>query len=269
MKSSIYEYKSYKRLFVDLIESDPSGGRGKRKALAESLSCQVSHVTNVLSGEGHFNAEQTHAACMYFGLNHQEIEYVLLLVQQNRAGTTGLKKFYDRLLQEKSEKNTALKNRLKMPDALKSEQEALYYQSWHIGAVHVLLSIPEYQTRESVATKLGLSLKKIDDIFLFLVEVGLIEKEGNRFKLIRSQLHLDKSSPLITKHHTNWRLRSLLSFDEIDASDLHYSSVFTLSDDDYQRVREILSDALTRSFKLITESPEEQAAVICLDLFRL
>ena len=37
MKSSIYEYRDYKKHLTDLIETDPNGGRGKRKALAEAI----------------------------------------------------------------------------------------------------------------------------------------------------------------------------------------------------------------------------------------
>ena len=31
MKSSIYEYRDYKKYIIELIESDEVGGRGKRK----------------------------------------------------------------------------------------------------------------------------------------------------------------------------------------------------------------------------------------------
>ncbi len=269
MKSSIYEYRDYKVYITDLIENDPSGGRGKRKDLANAMSCQVSHVTNVLSGDGHLNPEQAHAASEFFGLSPLETEFLLMLIQYSRAATQNLKRFFEKLLNEKQEKNTALKNRLKMPDSMKTEEESRYYSSWQVGAIHVLLSIAEFQTREAIAKKLNLPIKRVDEILIFLVETGLAKKDGQLYTILRSQLHLDKTSPLISKHHSNWRMRSILSLDQIESDHLHYSSVFTLSKKDYGKVRELLSNALTESFKIITASPEEESAVICLDMFQL
>ena len=269
MKSSIYEYTDYKKFIVDLIESDESGGRGKRKGLAEAINCQVSHITNVLSGNGHFTAEQAEAAARFFGLNLAETEFLLTLIQHNRAGTESLRKFYNRILSEKLEKYSALKNRLKMPDSLKAQEEAQYYSSWQYGAVHVMLTVPQFQTREALTKKLDIPIQRIDEILSFLLEAGLCSKEGQRYIVVRPQLHLDKSSALVSKHHTNWRLRSILSLDHNDPEDLHYSASFTLSEKDYPRVREVLTKALSEAFKIIVPSAEEQGAVITLDLFKL
>lgn len=270
MKESVYEYRDYKKLFLDLIDNSEGGGRGVRKQLAEAINCQVSHITNVLGGAGHFAQEQAHEAGKFFGLNSDEIEFLLHLVQFNRAGTMGLRTFYERLLEEKQKKHSALKSRLRMPDAVKSEQEARYYSSWHFAAIHVLLSILQFQSREAVAKRLELPLSRVDEVLGFLVEMGLVAKSGQKYQITRAQLHLDKASPLISKHHTNWRLRTLLALDQkMDEQKTHYSSVVTLSMKDYQRVREILATALADALKVITQSPEEEVAVICLDFFRL
>lgn len=268
MKSSIYEYRDYKTFIVDCIEGS-SGGRGKRKELAHSIGCQVSHVTNVLSGAGHFSPEQAEGTARFFGLNTHETEFFLLLVQYNRSGTKSLSNFLERLLKERQEKYSALKQRLKMPDSLRSREEAHYYSSWQFGAVHVLLSIPEFQNRQVIAAKLGIAQSRVDEILEFLLECGLCKKEGQRYLPNRPLLHLDKASPLISKHHANWRLRTLTSLESTNEKALHYSSVFSVSKKDYPRVREILSQALTSCMKVISESPEEEIATLGIDLFPL
>lgn len=269
MKSSIYEYKDYKKYLVDLIENDESGGRGKRKDLAMAINSQVSHITNVLSGNGHLNPEQAEATARFFGLNLAETEFLFNLIQYNRAGTESLRNFYEKILSDRVEKYSTLKNRLKMPDSLKAQEEARYYSSWQYGAVHVMLTIPQFQTREALSKKLDIPIQRTNEILNFLVETGLCAKEGQRYVVLRPQLHLDKSSPLVAKHQTNWRLRSILSMDHNNPEDLHYSASFTLSEKDYPRVREILTKALSEAFKIIVPSPEEQGAVITLDLFKL
>ncbi len=269
MHTTIYEYRDYKQYFVDLIDGNDSGGRGKRKELAESIGCQISHITNVLAGPAHFSQEQAEAASRFFGLNAQETEFILLLVQYLRAGTVSLKKFYENLIQERQDKFTALKNRLRMPDSLREQEETRYYSGWQFSAIHVLLSIPGCQKREAIAKKLEIPLAKVDEILSFLVSAGLCRKDGQHYQIARPLLHLDKTSPLISKHHTNWRLKSIMSLDKASELDLHYSSVFTLSEEDYPRVREILTKAISEALKVITVSTEETAATICLDLFKL
>jgi uncharacterized protein (TIGR02147 family) len=269
MKSDIYEYRDYKKYVIDLIRSDAPGTRGKRKELSEFIGCQVSHISNVLSGSGHFNPEQAEAASRFFGLSSQEIEFFLMLIQYNRAGTESLKKFYSQLLQERQKKSLLLKNRLEMPDSLQHEDEAIYYSSWHYAAIHVLLSIKQFQTREAIAKKLDVPLPRVDQVLEFLAKTGLCRKEGVRNLIVKPLLHLDKSSPLISKHHTNWRLKTMMALDQNNDENLHYSSVFTVSKKDFPRVREIVAEALTKALKVINPSPEEEVAAICIDLFKI
>ncbi len=269
MQKNIYEYRDYKVYFVDLLESHPSGNRGKRKELAEAIGCQMSHITKVLSGDGHFSQEQAEAAARHFGHTAVETEFLLQIVEFNRAGTPSLKKFYENVLQEKQKKYTNLKTLLSMPDSLQAREEAIYYSSWCYGAVHVLISVPEFRTRDALASKLQLPLLKVDEILEFLTKVGLCEKIGSIYHPHRPLLHLDKSSPLISKHHTNWRLQALNSIDKNSNEALHYSSVFTLSASDLVRIKQLIEKCLSESLKVITQSPEKEAAVLCIDLFKI
>ena len=85
--TSLLEYRNYKLLLNDLIDTYPASGRGVRRRLAEAIRCQVAYVSHVLSGNYHFSAEQTEAASGFFGFSKDESEYVVLLVAHNRAGT--------------------------------------------------------------------------------------------------------------------------------------------------------------------------------------
>lgn len=266
---NVYQHQSYKKFLVDLIENDFTSSRGKRKMMAEAGNCQVSHVTHVLSGEGHFSPEQLEGIARFFGLGNDEIEFLLLLLGLARAGTTSLKNFYSQLIENKLKSRSELKGRLKIPDSMAKADEAIYYSSWLYGAVHVMLSIPDLQTKEALSQALSLSLARSEEILSFLIKTGLCKKEGNRYKLLRPLLHLEKSSPLISKHHANWRMKALQSLENMDEEKLHYSSVFTLSKNDFTKVREILMESLAQSLKVIKDSPEEVPAVICLDYFKL
>lgn len=269
MKSSIYEYKDYKKYVIDRIEASAASGRGQRKKLAEDIGCQVSHISNVLNGSGHFSLEQLEACARYFGLDEEEIEYLLLVLQYNRAGSSSLKKLFKKSIDRVVSGKSKLKTRLKMDKSLERRHELEYYSSWEYGAIHVLISLKDFQTRESIAKKLSLSIQRVDQILSFLNKVGLIEKKGTTYSLTSSQIFLGKDSHLISKHHTNWRVRTLREFENIKSESLHMSGVITLSEEDFVLIREVLSNALSRSFDIVKESKEEKMAMLAIDFYDL
>lgn len=267
MKKSIFEYHNYKKFIIDLIDNSPSEGRGRRKALAESIRCQVAHITHVLSGENHFSMEQAESAARYFALTKDETEYFLLLVQHNRAGTVELRKFMDGLLQELREKNSLLKGRLKIKDTLSREDQAIYYSSWYYAAVHMALTVPTFRSSEKIAEKLGLTAARVQEILEFLLQKGLAHKIANQYRTEKPFLHLEKNSPLISKHHANFRVRALQALDHERNHDLHYSLVFSVEKKDLPKVRECLVKALEGCAEIIRPSREEELACLCIDLF--
>ena len=264
MKTSIYEYNDYKAFLCDVIAS---GGRGKRKEIAEAIRCQVSHVSMVLSGNGHFTQEQAEGIARYFGLTAMETEFLLLLLQFNRAGTKTLKSVYRNMLDQRRAKYATLGNRLKMATELTPRDEMIYYSSWHYAAIHVLISIPDFQTRESISDKLKIPLPRCDEVLNFLMEHGFCSKNGVRFLPAKPRLHLEKNSPLIGRFHSNWRIRAMQAYDEITEGNFHYSGTFSLSEKDLPKLKKILSDALLDFMKVVTESPEETLGTLCIDLF--
>lgn len=269
MKSSIYDYQDYKTYLNDVIENSGHGGRGKRKDLAAAIRCQVSHVSMVLSGDGHFNQEQAEAAARFFGFNAAEAEFLLLLVLYNRAGTKSLKAIYRGMLDERRAKYGTLGARIKMKETLKIEQELIYYSSWHFGAMHVLLSIPEFQTRDAMSQRLKIPLSRVDEVLNYLVDWGLCIKIGVTYQPARPLLHLPKDSPIISKHHTNWRLKAMQSYEAVGEENFHYSGVFSVARKDLAKIKKVIDEALIAAMAVVTASPEEDVAALCIDFFPL
>lgn len=269
MNSDIYDHLDYKLYILSLIEGAPDGSRGVRKSLAISIGCQVSHITNVLTGSAHFTPEQGEAVGRFFGLDAYEIEFLLQLIQYARAGTVQLKQRCLMILKKQREEFLELKNRLKLKDSLQSEDQARYYSCWQMGATHMLLSLPSFQTRDAIAKRLGLSQNRADEILATLVELGICQKTGQRYSLLEGSLHLDRNSPFIIQHHTNWRMCALRSFDSMANEDLHYSGSLAISKLDFLKIREILTKALSEGIEVAKESKEEDLAAICIDFFMI
>lgn len=267
---------SYKMWVTWQLDHGPKGGRGARKSLAAFAECQISHVANVLNDDAHFSLEQAERVGSFFELGVGELEFFLLLVQWNRAGTKSLTELYaaqvQRAVAKAVESRRNLKDRVPIRRALESEQEAVYYSSWQYAAIHVLLSVPSLQTPDALSKSLSISRDRIDKILEFLCQTGLAKYSDGRFEIGPQHLHLASDSPFIMRHHVNWRTRVATRLETegtAKASDLHYSSVVTVGAKDVDRVREILTRALAESIEVIKTSPEESGAILNIDWMKI
>ena len=104
----------------------------------------------------------------------------------------------------------------------------------------------------------------------FLLQCGLLEPVKGGFKIGKSRLHLGSESPLLYKHHINWRLQAMqrLSARKADEN-LHYSSVVTLSEEDVVRIKEKLVASIKEIKEMIRASKEETLQCFSLDFFRV
>ena len=271
MKESVFDYQDYKKFLRALISSRPKGGRGIRLAIAKHIGCPVSHISQVLNGKPHLSMEQAEGLNEYLGHTQDEAAFFFLLIQLSRAGTTALKKRLELQVEQILEKRIDLKVRLGVAETLSNEAKAIFYSSWVYGAIHVMISIEKFQTKEAIAQHLGLSVKKIGEILEFLISTGLaVQKDGGKFIIGNSRIHLGNDSPLIAKFHTNWRIQAIRSMDhENFVQDLHYSSAITISKKDVQKIKERLIKCIEENNAIIKDSKEEEVHCLALDFFQI
>ncbi len=269
MKLSIFEYKDYKRFIRDWIDQSPQQGRGLRTKLAEALGCQTAFVTHVLSGEYHFSLEQAEACARWMGLEESELDFFFQLILLQRAGTKNLQKHFERQISQKREQQTLLKKRVNIPETLSNEDQQIYYSEWTYATLHMAVLIPELQTLEGLQSRFAIPPAKLRSTLDFLVNRGLIAFEKGRFKSLKPVLHLEVESPLIKLHHTNWRLRAIDTIDRKSFENLHYSGVISLSKEDYEWVREKLSQLLKQVVERLKNSPDEKLACLNFDWFEI
>lgn len=268
-KVSVYEYKSYKQFLIDWIAQTPSGGRGQRKLMAQSMGCQTPFVTQVLTGDYNFSMEQSEACARWLALSIPEAEFFFLLVQKERAGTKALEVFLERQIRERRERETQLTNKLQISDSLTSEDQQQYYSSWQYSAVHMALLVPELRTLEDLHRYFALPLPRLINILNFLSAKKLIKLRSGKYELLRPVLHVGRDSPFLAKHHANWRLKAIEAIDELSAGNFHYSGVIALSKDDYEWTKAKLGNALEEIIAKVRGSVDEKIGCLAMDLFSL
>lgn len=267
----MFEFRDYKDYLRKAIEARPNAGRGLRLGLAKSIGCPVSHISQVLNGNSHFSMEQAEGANEFFGHTDEEANFFLLLLQLARAGSPALRKRLEAQLDQLMKKRMVLKDRLGVKEGVSEENQAIFYSSWLYGAIHVAVTIEKMQTKEAIARYFGLSLKRAGEILEFLAATGLISKKPNgNYVIGTSRIHLAGDSPLISKFHTNWRMRAIQSLEKDSLEeDLHYSSVITLSEADAKKIKSDLVKAIAEAKAVIKDSKEEGIHSFSLDFFRL
>ncbi|MGK5084243.1 TIGR02147 family protein [Bdellovibrionota bacterium FG-1] len=267
MDLSIFESTDYKRYLTEVDESRP---RGFRKALAQATHCQTAYISHVLNGSGHFNLEQAEATSRFLEMGRDETRFFLMLVEHNRAGTPSLRRVLGEQMDEMRERHLSLRKRVGIQATLSRENQATYYSSWHYAAVHMAVTVPSLRTRSALGRALRLSSRKLIEVLDFLVSVGLLNRQGDQLTSGSTLLHLEKDSPLIFQHHANWRGKAMASMHEehADAS-VHYSSVVTLSAEDVQKIRALITQNLSEWIQIVKDSKEEQVYGLGIDFFRV
>ena len=257
------DYKAY------LSQESDAQSRGFRKRLAEVALVQTAYVSNVLNGKAHFSWEQAEAISRWLGHTEAEKEFFLYLVEFTRAGTHELKSYLEKKLSRLKEKSERLETRVKMAAPVSAQTRATYYSAWYYAAVHMAVTIPALRTLEALENRFKLDRETLVHILNRLCEASLVLRKGHEYFPGKAQIHLPKESELAHAHHTNWRTQAIRSLDVQRLSDYHYSGVVTLTSHEAKQVRDLLSDAVERSLKIIQPAKEETLYAMTLDFFEL
>lgn len=267
----IYKYHDYKSYLKQALSAD-GVGRGARSRLAAALRCQTGFVSHVLNGKAHFSPE--HALVVSRFLNHtsDECKFFLLLVNLGRAGSQDLKSHYRQEIEEIQRRHDPVKDRIKSDFQIPPDVAMICYSTWYFLCIHVATMIPEFRTPRAISTGLGISLPVVQDGLKYLVKHGLVSEKDGQYTSVGVRFHLDKSIPIVSRFHAEWRVRALQSLSlpiTSKSPDLHYTTVMALAHKDVSKIREILQRAIVESEGVLEHSKEEVMYSIALDWFRL
>lgn len=150
-----------------------------------------------------------------------------------------------------------------------SEHESTYYSVWYYNAIHMLATIPAFQTVDRIANHLKLENDLVEEVLNKLKEFELIDKKNNKWVATNKNIHLDKKSLFNKLNHTHWRNKANeASF--LNLSDnIHYSSLYTLSSKDVEKIREVLFESIDRTRDIVIPSKEEELVCLNIDFFKL
>jgi uncharacterized protein (TIGR02147 family) len=264
-----FEYRDYKKYVRDRISIMPKKGYGQFAKIADFLSINSVNVTQIFKGDRNLSVEQACLLAEYFGLSNLESEYFVGLVEHSRAGHYKLKNMIQKRLDEIAKKSENLKDRLTARVEITDEAKAMFYSNWYFSGVRLATSIKTLQTADEISAYFNIPLPTVNRVLEFLQIHGLVKENNNKFSMGASSTHLESTSPLIGRHHSNWRNKAIEKVNFLDSDELALSMPCSLSKSARAKIRKELIEAISRITALIDDSPEEELACLNIDWFKI
>ena len=226
---NIFDFTNYRDYLQAFLKSDEEKNPGARKRLLQTAGMSSSLLTQIFAEQKQLSQEHGYEVALHIGLSDKETDYFMLLLYIARAGSHKLQerlKFKAKQLQVESQK---ISSKIKVDVALTDEQKAIYYSSWAYTAVRNLIPTPHGDTIKDIALKLDLPINSVEQIVQFLLDIGLARKTNDELVSLAGNTHLDATSPLIFRHHQNWRQRAIHRMDHYNEKHLHYTCPMSLT----------------------------------------
>jgi uncharacterized protein (TIGR02147 family) len=263
---NLFDYTRYDQ-YLDAILSSEAYGHGSRKRLADFIGVQNSFISLILTQKAQLTPELAVKVAQFLKLNAEETEFFLLLVQSDRTGSVELKKHFDIQKERILKKRSKIKNRIHTNESVTAEDQLTYYSHAFYSMIHILCSLPEYNTQEMICKTLKIEKTEARKYLDFLLARGFIEKDKDHFKTGKLRIHLPSGSPALAQHHANYRVQTIQRLGNIAPKDLHYSGILGMTAKDRDRVRELTLQYVESIEKILATSKPEVPVILNLDWF--
>ncbi len=259
----IYSHDSYESFLSDWATH--FGGRGGKSALAKAAGCSPSWMTKVLAREVHLSQDQAYGIALTLGMNENETEYFLLLVDLGRASSQALRKRLQVKIAAIQRAARNLGKSIRVVDEVPEAEIARYYSSWLYSAVHVFCMVRPRGADEA-AQYFRVKRTIVESTLRHLRDMGLVKSKEGLWFATEKALHLSNGA-WVSANHVHWRSRTMQHLQDNDTGGFHYSAVHCLSEKDFEVVRKKMKEAILSCLKVTEPSPSETLGVLCADWY--
>ena len=265
---SVFLFKSYKAYLKANTESKAQ--RGLMTKLAQAAGCELSYLSRVLSQEIHITPDHAFKIATALNLNSNERDYFLCLVEFERAGDPTYRDFLKNKLKSMAQENEDLSKKTGNPLTEMNQFEFLYNSNWIYCALHLLVSIPQFQNVTKISQRLHLPEAMIQAYLMQLAEMGYVRrKSATTWEYVSGASHTPKNSPLVPLYHSNWRTRAVLDSQNFQNDALHYTNVQSMSVSCYEKIKQLLLSSIAEVERLAGPTECEELVNINIDAFKV
>jgi uncharacterized protein (TIGR02147 family) len=269
MSVSIFEFTEYRVFLNTWLKTQKSGGHGLKSKLAESAGVSSALISQILGGEKNLSTEQALEVCEFVGLTESETEYFLILVESARAGSYKLEQRLKKKRETLQNQAKKISHRVRKDKELTEEEKATFYSSWLYTAVRSLTAVEGTQSVQEIAKHLSIPVTVVSRVVNFLLEHGLCRTENSKLTYGPAFTHLGADSPLVNKHHQNWRIQGMRAMDQRQDDNLFYKAPMSLSKQDMGVVRSEMLKTIDLVGKIVGPSHSEKVCCLNIDWFEV
>lgn len=261
----IFDSNKYRAIISGRVKLFPKKGHGQYAKLANFIGVHTTLLSQILHGAKDLTVEQAAKACEFFGFTKLETKYFIGLVRWERAGTQQLKNIIYEELEEIRNQSLDLAKRIPNIEKLSESDEAIFYSNWYYMAVKLLTSIDGFNDVESISQKLNVPRKTVIHVLEFLVRCRLCVAENGLYKMGPQRTHVAADSPLVARHHINWRLKNMEKLNSISSDEIVYTSPVTISRGDAKVIRKKIVEFIEEFSAKVVASGSEEFFVLNID----
>ncbi|MAF91820.1 MAG: hypothetical protein CL674_11170 [Bdellovibrionaceae bacterium] len=264
-----YRISNYRDIIRSESEKKFTKSHGSGRKIAEFLGTTPVFVSQVMNEDKDFTLEQVLELCQFFALTDLEAEYFLNLVEIARAGSVKLKKHYQKKLDEIRVRANKVKNRIKNTKEFSEEAKAHYYSEWYYGGIRLFCALDEGKSLAEISDFLKLPHRQVKLAVQFLMEYDLLKSQDNRYHWKAQSTYIAKGSPLIPRHHKNWRMKACEECEKDKEEDLFFTAPMVLSRELKDRLKTRILDWIEELSKELKDCNNEELCVLNIDLFKI
>ena len=261
---SIFKYHNFRKYLKSVQYQLPKNGRGAITQWAQVIQATPTLMSQILIGNKSMSLEMCDRLATHLQLSEKEKDFFILLVEFDRAGTKSLKDYFLKKISTMQDESRYLKNQIQGITELPAEVKAIYYSQWVYAGIRNLVACAKIANIESISEELNLPREIVANVIDFLVKHQLIVSAKHGWEPGSQSTFVSADSPLVYKHHQNWRLKGIQQMDLRSKEDLFYTSPMSLS-------VELAKDLRSRIVQIIQEfqkdiGPSESQVVRCLNI---
>jgi hypothetical protein len=265
MEKTVFDFADYK----EFLKYHLSSSWGEVSKLAKSAGCQRSYLSRVLNEHVHLTPDHGYGVCAHFKLSIMETEYFMLLLELARSGSKEYRIHLEKKLQSLRREQENIAKRLNRMQITPGETESTYYSAWYWSAIHIATSVRELQTPESIAKHFQLPEALVRLVLEKLKYHGLIQGASGRWKYGKGEVHIPRTSPLVSLHHQNWRERAAINSRLMDPESVHFTVVQSMDRKAYDEIKRLVLEIVESSSQIAGPAPCEEVVCFNIDLFRV
>lgn len=263
MESSVFNFENYKSYI------NSTAKRGAFTRFSEALGVHTTLISHIFRGEKQLSLEQAALLNEYLGHSDLEAEYFMHLVQKEKAGNPSLRRYIEKQIKDIKLRSKKLSERLPIKHTLSEEDKAIFYSQWYYSALRILSSVERFQDPTILRETLKLTQKNFNQALAFLVRTGLCVEDQGKIIIGPSHTYLDSDSPLVARHHTNWRLKIIDQAPSLTSDDLMFTGPLSMSEKDALKFRSRILELVEELKKAVDQTEPENLYCFNVDWVKL